>query len=63
MKGDLGGVEVAQGVDPVSGHIPTEKWQPQTVHKPQQKSQQCHGTHQPQPTAKQCGVTAGGRED
>ncbi|KAH3781634.1 hypothetical protein DPMN_159534 [Dreissena polymorpha] len=67
MKGDLGGVEETQRLDQVSGHIPTDKRQSQAVqtlqrHQRQLKSQQSHATLYHQPNARQCGVTAGGRE-
>ncbi|KAH3858343.1 hypothetical protein DPMN_100966 [Dreissena polymorpha] len=50
MQTYLGGAEVTQGVDPVSGHTPTEQEKSQvllelTHHQPHQSSQQSHATH------------------
>ncbi|KAH3701390.1 hypothetical protein DPMN_076375 [Dreissena polymorpha] len=52
MPKDLRGEEVAKRVDPVTGHTPIEKGQPQVVrelphHQYNQSSQQSHATHHP----------------
>ncbi|KAH3835894.1 hypothetical protein DPMN_109262 [Dreissena polymorpha] len=41
MQNDLGGEEVAQGVDPATGHLPTEKGQPHFI-----RELQHHQLHQ-----------------
>ncbi|KAH3881783.1 hypothetical protein DPMN_005710 [Dreissena polymorpha] len=50
MPKHLGGKEVAQEVETVTGQTPTEKGQPQVVrelphHQPQQSPQQSHAKH------------------